>query len=102
MGHMAYTGDGVSCADGGCGTATRIVEYTADGTEIPGGFEVPIGATLSLATYSVAFFGVEADIIVPIAWSFPTAGKTTSLFEARFAGDALTVGGVYKFQIVEA
>lgn len=101
MSHMPrYGAGGSSCADSGtCGS--RIVEYTATGSESPSGFTVPIGATLAAADYRVAFFSVEADIIVPIAWSFPTASKTTTQFEARFAGDGLSAGGLYLFEIVE-
>ncbi len=100
MSHMpSFSGSGSSCSDGGCGA--RIVEYTATGSELPSGFTVPIGATLAAADYRVAFFSVEADIIVPIAWSFPTASKTTTQFEARFAGDGLSPGGLYLFEIVE-
>lgn len=87
---------------GGAGGSPRIVSYTATGTELPGGFTVPIGETLTRATYTVGFFGVEADIIVPWAWSFPVASKTASRFQARFAGDGLTAGGIYYFQLVEA
>jgi len=101
MSHMDYgSGDGVSCG-ATCG-GPRIVEYTADGTELPGGFVVPIDTTLAAADYHVTFFGVEADIITPVSWSFPASEQTTSQFEARFAGEGLTAGGVYKFQIVEA
>lgn len=100
MAHMDYSGGaGSSCAST---CSPRIVSYTATGAESPAGFTVPIGATLAAATYNVGFFGVVADVIVPLAWSFPTASKTTTQFQARFSGDALTAGGVYKFQIVEA
>ncbi len=102
MSHMpSYGGSGSACSgSGSCGS--RIIEYTATGAESPSGFVVPIGTTLAAADYHVQFFGVEDDVIVPLAWSFPTSGKTYSQFEARFAGDELTAGGVYKFQIVEA
>jgi len=100
MSHMpSISGSGSACSDATCGA--RIVSYTATGSEAPGGFVVPIGTTLAAATYNVAFFSVEDDIVVPIAWSFPTAGKTTTQFEARFSGDALSAGGTYFFQIVE-
>lgn len=103
MAHMPMYGeDGSSCSSSGSCGGPRIVEYTATGSELPGGFTVPIGATLAAVDYHVSFFGVGADIIVPWAWSFPNASRTTSQFEARFTGDGLTAGGVYKFQIVEA
>lgn len=102
MAHMNYgSGSGTTCADA-CGGGQRIVSYVATGAELPGGFNVPIGTTLALATYHVGFFGVVADIIVPIAWSFPTAGKTTSQFQVRFSGAGLTAGGAYYFQLKEA
>lgn len=102
MSHMpAYGGSGSACSDTGSCGGPRIVEYTASGSELTSGFTVPIGTTLASADYYVTFFGVESDIEVPIAWSFPTASKTTTQFEARFVG-ALTAAGVYLFQIVEA
>ena len=102
MPHMIYSGGGSSCDDGGCGgTEVRIISYTATGAESPAGFDVPIGVTLAADTYHVAFWGVEADVIVPWAWSFPTAGKEVTQFEVRFTGDGLTVGAVYKFQLIE-
>lgn len=102
MSHMNYgASDGDSCGDA-CGGGPRIVEYVATGSELPGGATIPIGTELAAADYRVAFWGVEADIIVPIAWSFPTAFKTTTQFQARFAGDGLTAGGTYYFQIVES
>ncbi len=103
MSHMtSITGDGSECGDGGCSGGPRIVEYTATGSELPSGFTIPVGVTLASTDYSVAFFNVEDDIIAPAAWSFPWSGRTTTSFTARFTGDSLTAGGVYKFQIVES
>jgi hypothetical protein len=100
MAHMSYTGGGSACSSD-CSGGARIIEYTADGTELPSGFTVALGVTLASTDYAVSFYGVEDDVIVPIAWSFPWSGRTTSQFSARFAGDALTAGGVYLFEVVE-
>jgi hypothetical protein len=78
-----------------------MVEYTATGLESPAGFPVPIGANMPSTDYRVSFFGVEDDVIVPVAWSFPWSGRALSQFQARFTGDALTAGAVYLFEIVE-
>jgi hypothetical protein len=57
--------------------------------------------------YRVSFFGVEDDVIVPAAWSFPWSGRTTTQFQARFSGSLadpsslLTAGAVYLFELVE-
>ncbi len=84
------------------GASFRTVEYVATGTESPAGFTVPIpGVDMGSVDYDIGFLGVEADIIVPWAWSFPVASQTVNQFQARFAGDALTAGGVYKFILVE-
>lgn len=101
MSHMPRYGSGGSgCSDSGsCGG--RLVRYTATGSESPSGFTVPIGATLADTDYYPSFHSVEDDVIVPVAWSFPSGSKTTSQFQARFAGDALTAGAVYIFEISE-
>jgi hypothetical protein len=92
--------DEALAAGGGAGVV--CVPYTATGDEDPDGFTVSIGQTLAAADYNVSFFSVEEDIIVPIAWSFPTELKTTTQFGASFAGEALTEDGTYYFLIVEA
>lgn len=103
MSHMpAYGEGGSSCADSGSCGGPRIVEYTATGAESPAGFTVPIGATLAAATYHVGFFGAAGADEVPWAWDFPSGSRTTTSFVAKFSGDALPAGAVYKFQIVEA
>jgi hypothetical protein len=100
MSHMpSMGGDGVACTGGSCGG--RIVSYVATGLEAPGGFIVPIGTIMPDATYHPSFFTVEADVIVPVAWSFPAASKTMTQFEARFAGDGLTAGATYYFELAE-
>jgi hypothetical protein len=102
MPHMpSYIGSGSACDDGSCSGAPRIVEYTATGDELPSGFTVPVGTTMPSTDYRVSFYGVEDDVVVPAAWSFPWSGRTTTQFQARFAGDALTPGAVYLFELVE-
>jgi hypothetical protein len=105
MSHMpTYGEDGSGCSSEGSCAAPRVVEYTATGAEVPAGVTIPIGATLSAATYHVGFFGLGGDGTgdVPWAWGFPNASRTTSQFLATFTGTTLTAGAVYKFQIIEA
>lgn len=102
MAHMpSIGGDGTSCGGSGC-LSSRIVEYTGVGDESPSGFTIPFGVTLSSADYSIGFFSCETDgAAVPWAWIVKTKQTTECL--VAFAGDGpLTVGAVYKFQIVEA
>lgn len=97
--HMpTYGEDGDSCSGGSCG-GTRIVEHEATGSELPGGFTVQIGATLANTDYHPGFLNAEGDVILPAGWWY--ASKTTTSFVAKFAGDSLTPGAIYRFQLVE-
>lgn len=101
MSHMgSYGSNGTGCADSGCGGGTRIVTYTATGAEGTE-FDVPIGATLALATYNVGFFAINGSVTLP-ACNFPTGGsnRTTTTFRVEVAV-APTAGDVWQFQIVE-
>lgn len=79
-------------------TALGVYLYLATGTETGVGFTYTFPTPLADGNYYVGFYGAEGDIIVPATWAFKN--KTASGFTAMFAGDGLTVGGLYMFQVI--
>jgi hypothetical protein len=106
--HMTSLGG--SCSSSSCSGNTRIVTYTATGSEAGSGldFFVPITdedgdpVTLAADDYYVGFFGIAGSTTLPMPEFPPGAGtnRTTTQFRVQ-VNAAPTAGDVWLFQIVE-